>query len=52
MKIKGNKRLKDEEYDVYRIRRDLENAFLKERKKGSLVWNSSMQGTYRKPQDE
>lgn len=48
MKLKGNKRLEDETYLEFQVRRDMENAFLKERKKGKLVHNSSYKGTYKK----
>lgn len=41
-------RVKNETYEQYRIRRCSANYHIKDLLSGTLVWNSTIKGTYRK----
>jgi len=43
------KRGKDETFEVYKERRKRETYYMKFYLKGRVIWNSSQNGTYRKP---
>jgi hypothetical protein len=44
--IKGNKRLEGESFDNYKARLKDEQNILKTYKRGVMIWNSKVQGTY------
>ena len=43
-------RFEDESYLEYQVRRDLSRAYIKDKKRGRLIWDSRKHGTYINPE--